>query len=130
MAHLLLNPIFLGLAAYTAADKIEDLVRDLPLDLDFNRHHVLEKFDHDFNDVCGELCVKFVAEKIKAEVKVDVVNENVESPAFESSDECRHGCTIAVRLGLSTKKEWKVATAFHKGPCKVNKGACNGCNII
>ena len=36
----------------------------------------------------------FVAEKIKAEVKVDVVNENVESPAFESSDKCRHGCTI------------------------------------
>ena len=126
MAHLLLNPIFLGLAAYTASE-IEDLLRNFPINLNFNRHHVLDKIDHDFSDECGEDCITFVAEKIKAEVKVDVVNENVESPAFQSSDVCRHGCTIVVRLGLSTKKEWKVATAFHQGPCKAKKG---GCNII
>ena len=63
MAHLLLNPIFLGLAAYTAADKIQDLVRDLPLDLNFNRHHVIDKIDHDFNDVCGEDCITLLQKK-------------------------------------------------------------------
>ena len=62
MEHLLLNPIFLCLAAYTARE-IEDLVRDLPLDLNFNRRHVIDKIDHDFNDVCGEDCITLLQKK-------------------------------------------------------------------
>ena len=62
MSHLLLNPIFLGLAEYTARD-IEDLVRDLPINLKFNRHHVIDKIDHDFNDVCGEDCITLLQKK-------------------------------------------------------------------
>ena len=62
MAHLLLNPIFLGLAAYTDQE-IEDLVRNFPINLNFNRHHVIDKIDHDFNDVCGEDCITLLQKK-------------------------------------------------------------------
>ena len=128
MAHILLNPIFLGLAVKTASE-IEDLLKELPINLGINRSHILYKDSHDFNGECGEECILFVAEKIKAKIKVDIVNENIDSPAFESRDTCRHGCTIAVRLGLSTNNQWKIGTAFHVGKCNANKGGGGGCII-
>ena len=94
------------------------------LNLNLNRNHILNKASHDFNEECGEDCIIFVANKIKAKIKVDIVNQNVETPAFESKDKCRHGCTIVVRLGLSTKEEWKIGTAFHEGPCRMQNSGC------
>jgi hypothetical protein len=116
MAHILLNPALLGLVAYSLRE-LEDLLRGLPISLSINRRHILDKDAHDFNDECGEDCIIYVVEKIKASLKIDIVNENVETPAFESREVCRHGCTIAVRVGLSNKDYWKIGTAYHVYPC-------------
>ena len=125
MAHILLNPILLGLAAYSLRE-LEDLLRNFPISLNINRHHILYKDQHNFNDECGEDCLIYVSEKIKSEVKVDVVNENIETPGFKSREKCRHGCTIEVRLGLSTEQIWKIGTAYHVGPCYARNSGNRG----
>ena len=93
MAQLLINPIALGFAG-KAAWEIEDLLKNLPINLNLNRNHILNKAIHDFNEKCGEDCIIFVVNKIKVKIKVDYVNQNVESPAFESKDKCRYGCLL------------------------------------
>ena len=123
MAHLALNPNFFNLPISLGCSDIEDKLRNFPIRTmsDNDRHHILDKIGHKFSDDCGEECVKFVAEKVKANLKVDIAKKNKEGCNIQSSDKCKHGCEIIVRLGLSTKKEWKISTAFHKEICKGEK---------
>ena len=127
MAQILLNPIVLGCTAY-ALHEIEELLKNLPINMSINESHILYKRSHDFNEKCGEECILFVVEKIKEKLKVDIVNEESETPSFKSRDNCKHGCTIEVRLGLSNKKEWKINTAYHPfdKPCLVNPANVGG----
>ena len=123
MAQIVLNPVFLGLAtaaAYTI-HKLEQILHDLPINLNYDRnkwHHILENpsHDHQFNNKCGEECVKYVAEIIKAKVRVKETDEKIENPEVEDKGNCIHGCTIAVRLRL-VNKVWHIGTAWHVGTC-------------
>ena len=123
MAQILINPIYLGLAAaatYTLT-QIQELLRKYPIRRNINSSHILDKEQHDFNEECGEECIFFVSEKIKAKLKVDLTKDKIPVPNVTSRDLCKHGCTIEVRLGLSTTKEWKIDTAYHPidMPCLV-----------
>ena len=118
MAQILLNPIFLGFAAFSIK-KLEETLHDLPINVHYNDnkwHHILDKSEHDFNDRCGQDCVISVAESVKLKVTVDESTEQIEQPEVEDSGECRHGCTIMVRLKL-VDKTWQIGTAWHEGAC-------------
>ena len=91
--------------------------------MNINKFHILDKKEHDFNEECGEECILYVTGKIKTKLKVDLIKDEIKVPNLTSSDYCKHGCTIEVRLGLSDKKEWKINTAYHllDKSCKVRK---------
>ena len=123
MAQIVLNPVFLGLAAAAAytIQKLEQILHDLPINLNYDRnkwHHILENpsHDHRFNNKCGEECVKYVAEKIKVKVTVKETDEKIENPLVKDTGECIHGCIIGVTLKL-VNKTWQIATAWHVGSC-------------
>ncbi len=128
MAQIVLNPVFLGLAAAAAAysiQKLEQILHDLPINLKYDRnkwHHILENpsHDHGFNNKCGEQCVKYVAEKIKAKVTVKETDEKIEIPVVKDTEKCIHDCTIGVELKL-VNKIWQIGTAWHVGSCRANK---------
>ena len=127
MAQIVLNPVFLGLAAAAvySIQKLEQILHELPINLNYNInkwHHILENTSHDhgFNNKCGEECVKYVAEKIKAKVTVKETDEKIENPEVQDTGNCIHGCTIAVRLRL-VNKTWQIGTAWHEGPCLADK---------
>ena len=118
MAQILINPIFLGFAAYSI-HKLEEILHDLPINLSYNAnkwHHILENERHYFNLRCGQHCVETVAQIVKGKVTMVESNENIEEPEVEDSGNCVHGCTIMVRLKL-VNKVWQIGTAWHKGDC-------------
>ena len=125
MAQILINPIFLGFAAYSI-HKLEETLHDLPINLSYNTnkwHHILENDRHNFNSRCGQHCVEIVAQTVKTKVTVVESNENIEEPEVEDSGKCVHGCTIMVRLKL-VNKVWQIGTAWHEGDCLT--GGSNG----
>ena len=122
MAQIVLNPIFLGFAAYSI-HKLEEILHDLPINLSYDAnkwHHILEnnKHNHYFNLKCGQHCVETVAQIVRGKVTIVESNKNIEEPEVEDSGKCVHGCTIMVRLKL-VNKVWRIGTAWHKDSCLV-----------
>ena len=105
---------------FKSALAIEGVIKLYELCTNINentRHHILDKEEHKFNDKCGMPCVISVAKEIIKNLKVE--DSETKETKTEGEGFCKHGCHLKVTFGISTKtKEWKIATAWHVGPCK------------
>lgn len=127
MAQILINPLFLEFPTYSI-HLLEETLHDLPLNKLYNSnkwHHIFQ-VKHNFNNRCRQDCIFYVAEIVKAKVRVEKSNEEIKEPLVKDSAECRHGCTIMVELKL-VDKIWQIGDAWHEGPCLAdgsNGGLC------
>ena len=99
-----------------AIEQIREWIRTRDISTDISDHVMNKK--HDFNDKCNQDCILSVARNIK--VQSSWLADNG-IPIIRGTGNCRHGCEIEVRMSIPLfQQNWKIGTAFHKGPCKAN----------
>ena len=103
----------LGVAASVKA--VKEWIQNREIDTALDYHALTKK--HNFNEKCGEDCIKEVAKKIKV-TKSYYVEKKI--PYVVGEAKCKHGCTIEVRLSIPPgKTKWEIGTCMHKP-----KGVC------
>ena len=97
-----------------AMEQIKEWIKTRPISTEISDHVTNKK--HDFNNKCGKYCILSVAAELK--IYSSWLADNG-IPIIRGTGNCRHGCEIEVRMSIPLfQQEWKIGTAFHKGPCK------------
>ena len=96
-----------------ALEQIKEWIKTRPISSEISDHVMKKK--HDFNDKCNKDCILSVARNLQ--IYSSWLADNG-IPIIRGTERCRHGCEIEVRMSIPLfQKEWKIGTAFHKGPC-------------
>ena len=95
-------------------EQIKEWVQTRPIDSSLSYHVLKDK--HGFNNKCGPDCILQVANNLRIK-NAWIVDNRI--PVIRGTGNCRHGCTIEVRMSIPPKQEtWNIGTAFHTEPCK------------